>query len=64
MGTKFTTRPSPKVTRENTVVDFWVTRNLAGEVVRVRYVSTNKMLGQNVFNYDVVQTTIDRGLIA
>lgn len=46
-----------------TVTDFLVTRNLAGEIVRERYVATHIFMGQTVTDHDVVATTIARGLI-
>jgi len=42
----------------------WTTRNLAGEVVQVRYVATHQFLGQTVTNRDVCASTIARGLIS
>lgn len=47
-----------------TVIDYHVTRNLAGEIVRTRYVATHEFMGQTVADCDVAETTIARGLIA
>ena len=44
------------------VVDYLVTRNLAGEVVRERYVVNHIFAGQVVSDNDVVETTILRRL--
>ncbi len=46
------------------VIDFHVTRNLAGEVVKVRYVAVHDISGRVVTDYDVAETTIARGLAA
>ena len=66
VGTRFMRRVSAKLlkTRECTVVDFWVTRNLAGEVVRVGYVATHEFCGQQIEERDICETTIARGLIS
>lgn len=45
----------------HTVVDYLTTTNLKGEVVKTRYVSSHKFLGQEVFDYDVCEVTIARG---
>lgn len=47
-----------------TVTDYLVTRNLAGEIVKVRYVATHELCGQAVTDSDVVETTIARGLLS
>jgi hypothetical protein len=62
IGTKYNTRG--KHPRECTVTDFHVTRNLAGEIVRTRYVSTHNFIGQVMKDLDVVETTIAMGLIS
>lgn len=46
-----------------TVTDVYTTRNLAGELVSIRYVSTHAFCGQTVTAYDVVDPTIARGLV-
>lgn len=61
IGTRYQTRG--KVSRICTVVDILKTYNSLGELVSIRYVSTNEMLGQTVTNRDVVETTIAMGLI-
>lgn len=45
-----------------TVIDFLTTRNLAGEVVSERYVSTHLFMGQLMTNNDVPAASIARGL--
>lgn len=47
-----------------TVVDIHTTTNLAGEIVRVSYVTSHEFCGQTVFDYDVCDTTIARSLFA
>lgn len=61
IGTKFKTRG--KAPRVCTVVDYHTTTNLAGEVVKERYVATHEFMGQIVTDYDVCAVTIARGLI-
>lgn len=61
VGTKFMTRGKhPKLC---TVVDVLTTRNLADEIVAVRYVATHEFCGQVVRDSDVVAVTIARGLV-
>lgn len=60
VGTKYyTSGRHPKLC---TVVDFLTTTNLAGEVVRERYVSTHEFCGQTIKDSDVLTTSIARGL--
>ncbi len=61
VGTTFKT--GGKHGRIYTVVDYWASYNLAGEFVRGRYVATHQFLGQPLTDYDVIETTIARGLI-
>lgn len=60
IGTKFKTQG--KHPRLCTVVDIWKTYNSNNELVHVRYVATHEFMGQIVTDYDVVETTIKRGL--
>lgn len=60
VGTKFSPTGKDYVC---TVTDFLVTRNLAGEVVRTRYVATHEFCGQLLTNNDIGETTIARGLL-
>lgn len=62
IGTTF--RSSGKVQRVCTVVDFHVTRNLAGEIVRARYVATHEFMGQTITERDIAETTIARNVIS
>lgn len=61
IGTKFIPRGKGKNLR--TVVDFYTTFNIKGELVKERYVTTHDLLGHKVYDYGVVQTTIDMGTI-
>lgn len=61
VGTTFRTRG--KNSRECRVVDVLRTYNLAGELVRVRYVATHDFAGQEVTDSDVVETTIAMGVV-
>ena len=61
VGTQYMTRgKNPLIC---TVVDFLVTKNLAGEIVKTCYVSTHLFCGQVVTDFDVCETTIARNLI-
>lgn len=64
VGTKFTQMvgAAPKVKRECVVVDYHTTRNLAGEIVRERYVVAHEFLGQTITESDICETTIARAL--
>ncbi len=60
VGTKF--KPIGK-TYVCTVTDFLVTKNLAGEVVKICYVATYTYCGQPSTMRDVTETTIARGIL-
>lgn len=61
LGTTFKTRgKAPKLC---TVVDVLKTYNLAGDLVKVRYVATHEFMGQTVTDSDVPATTIAMGLV-
>ena len=62
IGTKFI-RIGSKNGRVETVVDVWTTRDMAGEVVCVRYVCEHEFLGQKITDIDVCATTILRGVV-
>ena len=47
----------------NTVEDYLITYNSKDEVVNVKLVSFNTMLGQKVYNYDTALATYERGKI-
>ena len=59
IGTTYT--PRRRNTYTATIVDYHVTRNLAGEIVWARYVSQHEFCGQLVIDRDVNETTIARG---
>jgi hypothetical protein len=61
IGTTFNTRG--KGARFCTVVDIYYTYNSRGELVKYQYVATHDMMGQLVYHYDVVDTTIATGLV-
>lgn len=61
IGTRYKTRD--KHPRECTVVDIHKTFNMAGELVKIRYVATHNFAGQVLTDNDVVETTIARGLL-
>lgn len=61
VGTTYTKRG--KANKVCTVEDVHLTYNLAGELVKIRYVTSNLMMDQKVFDYDVVDATIARSLI-
>ena len=46
-----------------TVVDLYVTRNLAGEMVAMRYVAEHEFCGHMIRDYDVVDATIAKGIV-
>lgn len=52
-----------KGTRVCTITDQLTTRNAAGEVVRLAYISEHEFMGQRVTDHDVCDTTIARNLV-
>jgi hypothetical protein len=52
-----------KNSRICTITDIHTTYNLNGEMVKFRYVSQHEFASQLLTDYDVVETTISRGLI-
>jgi translation elongation factor P/translation initiation factor 5A len=46
-----------------TVNDIFKTYNGRGELVKVRYSALHLFMGQTVAEYDIVETTIKRGLV-
>ena len=65
IGTKFIKqRGKVKNDRIETVTDILKTYNLAGELVKTRYVATHDFLGQTVTDSDVCLVTIVKGLIS
>lgn len=61
VGIKFKSRG--KHPRVCTITDILKTYNVTGELVTIRYVATHECLGQIVTDRDVVQATIDMGLL-
>lgn len=61
IGTQY--RPAGKHAQITTVVDQLTTTNSKGEILRTSYITEHTFLGQSVKNYDVVDTTIARGLL-
>lgn len=51
-----------KCPRLCTIVDHWRTFNLAGELVRERYVSEYRFLDQIMSDADVIETSIAMGI--
>lgn len=60
IGTKFTPR-GRKFGKECTVVDFYITTNLAGDIVNSCYVATHSFMGQMITDSHVLETTIAMG---
>lgn len=60
IGTVYTTRG--KHQRICTVIDQLTTYNAAGKIVSIRYVSEHEFMGQKVYDYDVVETTVAIGV--
>jgi len=48
---------------EYVVVDYHETKALSGRIVKTAYVAITKFAGQDVYDYDVPEATIVRGLI-
>lgn len=62
IGTKYTVQRGKQVKKEYTIEDILYTYNQAGELIRLRYVSYSLLMGQKVYEYDVVETTIAKAL--
>jgi len=62
VGTTF--HSSGKHPRVCTVTDYWVTSNLAGDIVRTSYVATHEFCGQTVAETDILEISIAKRLIA
>lgn len=59
IGQKF--KPRRKRQDTCTIIDILRTYNSVDQLVKIRYVTSHEFLGQLVFDYDVLQTTIDMG---
>ena len=62
IGQQFYTRG--KHPRLCTVIDILKTYNSKDELVAVRYVATHEFMGQTLTDRDVIETTIDMGLVS
>lgn len=62
IGTQFMT--PGRAPRKCTVVDIHKTYNMAGELVKTRYVTTHEFMGQTVTERDIPAITIQRGFIS
>lgn len=62
IGTKYLSSGKNKAT--HTVEDILKTYNEAGDLVKVRYVTSHTFLGQRVLDHDVCEVTIARGIAA
>ena len=59
VGFKYTDRNG----RKCEIVDYHVTRNLKGDIVKERYVVSRSLLGKTIIDPDVVQTSIDMAVM-
>ena len=46
-----------------TVIDILTTYNSNNEIVNIKYISAHDFLGQTVYDYDVPESTIARGIL-
>ena len=60
IGTKYSRTVAKGVKRTCTVIDYHVTRNLAGEIVKERYVTVNDI---GTIDYDASSTEVSKGLL-
>jgi hypothetical protein len=60
IGTTFKTRG--KAQKTCTVVDYYITRNMSGEVVKTRYIAEHEFMGQTLRD-EYVETSIAMGLV-
>lgn len=51
IGTKYISRGKAK--KECTVIDFLVTRNMAGEIVKEEYLVVHNMMGQGIMSHEI-----------
>lgn len=61
-GTRFIRR-GDKHKRILTVIDYYTTRNLSGDIVKQAYVAGHELFGQTIIERDICETTIARGEI-
>ncbi len=61
VGTQYKTRGKhPHIC---TIIDIHKTYNIAGELVKLRYVSTHELLRQTIVDSDVCETTVAMGVM-
>ena len=51
-----------KIRQDCTVIDYYTTKNLAGDIVKRRYVTAHDFMGSTLVDYDVTETEISRCL--
>ena len=62
IGTKYTVQRGKQGRKEYTIEDIHYTYNQEGELVKIRYVAYSLLMGQKVYDRDVVETTIAKAL--
>lgn len=60
IGTKFIPRGLNSI---HEVIDYHITSNSKGEIVKETYVSRHSFMGQEIIKQDIIETTISRGLL-
>jgi hypothetical protein len=60
IGTKFIPRGLDSI---HEVIDYHITNNSKGELVQERYVSNHVFMGQEIKTYNIIETTISRGIL-
>lgn len=56
-------KSSGKYPRVCKVVDYHITKNMKGEIVRERYVTEHEFLGKSIKEFDITETEIARGVV-
>lgn len=57
IGTKFIPRGLDSIHK---VIDYHITSNSRGEIIKERYVTSHSFMGQEIIKSDIPQATIDR----
>jgi len=60
IGTKFIPRGLDSI---HEVIDYHITSNSRGEIIKERYVTSHSFMGQDIIKSDIPQATIDRSEI-
>jgi len=60
IGTKFIPRGLDSI---HEVIDYHITSNSRGEIIKERYVTSHSFMGQEIIKSDIPQATIDRSEI-